>query len=256
MVPETFAYFQAAAQQATFVAALTASSTLAFEAAMRGYAGSSIERFLRWATGEDEPRAHSRPVRDRVDVALAHTHQSFGEADELVQRQYLSRGYRIEGNDGAGDSLARNRPKHVIVARRGGQAVGTITLGLDSPAGLLVEESNRQPIEKARAEGKRLGEVVRLAVDDAASSRSKAVLAALFNAAHGLMVLHRLDDTYIEVNPRHVPFYRRALCFEVAGEPSVCPRVGAPSVLLRLPVIALSQKISQIEGALASFPTS
>jgi hypothetical protein len=42
----------------------------------------------------------------------------------------------------------------------------------------------------------------------------------------------------------------------VAGEPSVCPRVGAPSVLLRLPVNELTNKISEIEGALASFPTS
>ena len=256
MAPETLASLQAAAQHTTFVAALTASSTLAFEAAMRGYAGSSIEKFVRWATGDDEPRAQSRTVRDRVYVAFAHTRQTLREADELVQRQYLSRGYRVEGNEAADNSPAPNRPRHVILARRSGQVVGTITLGLDSPAGLLVEESNRQPIEAARAEGKRLGEVVRLAVDDAASSRSKAVLASLFNAAHGLMVLHRLDDTYIEVNPRHVPFYRRALCFKVAGEPSVCPRVGAPSVLLQLPVNELSQKISQLEGALASFPTS
>jgi hypothetical protein len=223
---------------------------------MRGYAGSSIEKFVRWATGEDEPREQPRPIRDRVDVALAHTHQSFREADELVQRQYLSRGYRVSGNEATDDLPARVRPRHVILARRGGQVVGTITLGLDSPAGLLVEESNRRPIEAARADGKRIGEVVRLAVDDAFSSRSKAVLASLFNAAHGLMVLHKLDDTYIEVNPRHVPFYRRALCFRVAGEPTVCPRVGAPSVLLRLPVSELSQKISQLEGALASFPTS
>ena len=256
MVPETLASLQAAAQQATFVAALTASSTLAFEAAMRGYAGSSIEKFLRWAIGEDEPRERPRPVGDRIDVALAHTRQSFREADALVERQYLSRGYRVDRNEATDDSPALNRPRHVILARRSGQVVGTITLGLDSPAGLLVEESNRQPIEAARAEGKRLGEVVRLAVDDAASSRSKAVLASLLNAAHGLMVLHKLDSTYIEVNPRHVPFYRRALCFKVAGEPSVCPRVGAPSVLLRLPVRELSQKISQLEGALASFPTS
>jgi hypothetical protein len=254
MGPESLATLQAAAQQATFVAALTASSTLAFEAAMRGYAGSSIEKFLRWATGEDEPPAQPRPLR--VDVAFAYTRQAMREADELVQRQYLSRGYRVEENGASDDSTSRARPKHVIVARRGSETVGTITLGLDSPAGLLVEESNREPIEAARADGKRLGEVVRLAVSDPGSTRSKPVLASLFNAAHGLMVLHKLDDTYIEVNPRHVPFYRRALCFQVAGEPSVCPRVGAPSVLLRLPVRDLSDKISQLEGALASFPTS
>jgi hypothetical protein len=245
MLPETFTSLTAAAQQATFVAALSASSTLAFEAAMRGYAGSSIDKLLRWATGVDEPRKAPPVVRDQVDVALARTHQSLREADELVHRQYLSRGYRCQGSEAADDPPSRNRPSHVI-----------LTLGLDSPAGLLVEEANRQPIVGARAEGKRLGEVVRLAVDDATSLSSKAVLATLFNAAHGLMVLHRLDDTYIEVNPRHVPFYQRALCFKVAGEPSVCPRVGAPSVLLRLPVNELSQKISQIEGALASFPTT
>jgi hypothetical protein len=254
MVPETLASLQAAAQQATFVAALTASSTLAFEAAMRGYAGSSIEKLLRWATGEDEPEQARRPVRDQVEVAFAHTRESLRETDELVQRQYLSRGYRVWGSETADALPAPNRPKHVILARRDGRAVGTVTLGLDSPAGLLVEESSRQPIAAARAEGKRIGEVVRFAVDE--PSNSKTVLAALFNALHGLMVLHRLDDAYIEVNPRHVSFYRRAFCFKVAGETGVCPRVGAPSVLLRLPVNELSAKISQLEGALASFPTS
>lgn len=255
MVSETLASLQAAAQHATFVAALTASSTLAFEAAMRGYAGSSIEKLLRWATGEDEPWHERRPARDGIDVAFAHTQRALREADELVQRQYLSRGYRLPGN-AADASAAVSRPRHVIVARRDGETVGTITLGLDSAAGLLVEEANRQPIEAARAEGRRLGEVVRLAVDDAAGAGSKAVLATLFNAAHGLMVLHELDDTYIEVNPRHMPFYRRALCFQVAGEPTVCPRVGAPSVLLRLPVDDLSDKISRLEDAIASFPAS
>jgi hypothetical protein len=254
MVPETVASLTAAAQHATFVAALTASSTLAFEAAMRGYAGSSIEKLLRWATGEDEPSERQRPLRDPVDVAFAHTREALRETEELVQRQYLSRGYRVWGNETVDDLPARVRPKHVILARKAGRAVGTVTLGLDSGAGLLVEESAPQPIAAARAEGKRLGEVVRLAVDE--PSDSKTVLAALFNALHGLMVLHRLDDAYIEVNPRHVAFYRRAFCFKVAGETSVCPRVGAPSVLLRLPVNELSEKISELEGALASFPTS
>lgn len=243
MVPETFASLTAAAQQATFVAALTASSTLAFEAAMRGYAGSSLEKLVRWATGEDEVR-----------VAFAHTRECLRETDDLVRRQYLSRGYWVRGTEVEKEPPAHCRPCHVIVARRGDRAVGTVTLGLDSKAGLLVEESSPQPIAMARAEGKRVGEVVRLAVDEA--SNSKSILAALFNALHGLMVLHRLDDAYIEVNPRHVSFYRRAFCFKIAGEPSVCPRVGAPSVLLRLPVNELSAKISQLESALASFPTS
>jgi hypothetical protein len=56
------------------------------------------------------------------------------------------------------------------------------------------------------------------------------------------------------VNPRHVAFYRRALCFEVEGEERVCPRVGAPSLLLRMRVANLTSKIGQLEKALVDFP--
>jgi hypothetical protein len=47
-----------------------------------------------------------------------------------------------------------------------------------------------------------------------------------------------ITDMFIEVNPRHVPFYRRAFGFRVAAPERTCPRVLAPSVLLRLEVDA------------------
>ena len=46
--------------------------------------------------------------------------------------------------------------------------------------------------------------------------------------------LHRCTDILIEVNPRHVRFYRSMLGFEVLGPERTCPRVNAPAVLLRL----------------------
>src|SRR6266571_5297878 len=60
--------------------------------------------------------------------------------------------------------------------------------------------------------------------------------------AHGLMALHELSDVFIEVNPRHAAFYHRALCFAVAGVEKKCPRVAAPSMLLRLTVADLTHK--------------
>jgi len=67
-------------------------------------------------------------------------------------------------------------------------------------------------------------------------------------------IANRIDDVFIEVNPRHVSFYRRTLCFKVAGEPKECPRVGAPSVLLRLTIADLTNKIGTLERAIADFP--
>jgi hypothetical protein len=229
-VLESIASLSGAAQHALFVAALTASSSLAFEAAVRGYRGA--------------PPPPSRGV----SVALAHSDEALAEAEALVREQYRWRGYDFDG-DGAAPAK-RRRPGHVIVAQEDGRLIGTLTLGLDSRAGLLVEESHAEAIAAARAAGRRIGEVVRFAVREAADSRK--ALAALFHAAHGLSTIHRLDELYIEVNPRHVAFYRRALCFQVAAEERICPRVGAPSVLMRLPLRALSEKIGQIELALAT----
>lgn len=226
---ESIVSLSGAAQQALMLAALTASSSLAFEAAVRGYR-----------------RAPPPPERG-LEVTLAHTDADRLAADALVREQYRWRGYDCSVPDAY---LERHRPGHVIVAREDGRIVGTLTLGLDSRAGLLVEASHAEAVGAARATGRRLGEVVRFAAREAADSRK--VLARLFHAAHGLSSVHRLDELFIEVNPRHVGFYRRALCFEVAAAERICPRVGAPSVLMRLPLQRLSEKIGQIELALGA----
>lgn len=226
---ESILSLSGAAQQALFLAALTASSSLAFDAAVRGYRG-----------------APPRPAGG-LEVSLAHGEADLAAADALVREQYRWRGYDCSAPNAY---LERRRPGHVILAREDDRVVGTLTLGLDSSAGLLVEESHAEAVATARASGRRLGEVVRFAAREAADSRK--VIARLFHAAHGLSSIHRLDDLFIEVNPRHVAFYRRALCFQVAAEERICPRVGAPSVLMRLPLQRLSEKIGQIELALAS----
>ena len=231
---ESITSFTAVAQQAAFIAALTASSSIAFEAAVRGCRIPAVRRL------------------PRVEVSLAHSHEALMEAGAIVREQYRGRGYHFRDDTTAEAHRGARRPAHVILARDEGRLVGTLTLGLDSHAGLRVEESHPEAVAAARADGRRLGELVRFAVREAANARS--VLAAIFNAAHGLSTVHRLDDLYIEVNPRHVGFYRRALCFQVAAEERVCPRVGAPSVLMRLALQDLSEKIGVLETALDAAP--
>jgi hypothetical protein len=225
-------------------------SSEAFEAAIKGYNTGSIARLVdrrRTAVSDlfDDPQ--------QIDLRVAKSLQERQEAEELVYRQYSSRGYSVaEPGSQPRPTRGEARRESVIVARIGGTAVGTVTVGIDSPNGLLVDDGNRENIDPMRRRGMRLGEVVRLAVDQQFDSRR--VLAALFNAAHGVMEANRLDHVFIEVNPRHVGFYRRALCFEVEGQEKLCPRVGAPSLLLRMKVSNLSSKIGQLEKALADFP--
>jgi hypothetical protein len=226
-------------------------SSTAFEAAIKGYTIGNIARLLDRRRNAKAGHLFDEP--DAIELSVAKSYRERDEAEDLVFRQYSSRGYQVaEPGSEPHAPRSRARRESVVIARSAGRVVGTVTVGIDSPNGLLVDEGSRERVDTFRARGHRLGEVVRLAVDPAADSRC--VLAALFNAAHGVMEANRLDHVFIEVNPRHVSFYERALCFEVEGEERMCPRVQAPSLLLRMRVANLTSKIGHLERALADFP--
>lgn len=226
-------------------------SSAAFEAAIKGYSKTSIAKLL-----DRRKRAVASDLFDgleEIELSVAKSYHERQEAEQLVYRQYCARGFTV-AEPGSQPTVSRieARRESVIMARIGGRVVGTMTVGIDSPNGLLVDEANRESVDPLREQGLRLGEVVRFALDRDVDSRR--VLAALFNAAHGIMEANRLHHVFIEVNPRHVAFYRRAFCFKVVGEEKCCPRVGAPSILLRMCVADFSSKIGQLEKAIAEFP--
>ena len=58
-----------------------------------------------------------------------------------------------------------------------------------------------------------------------------------------------ITDILVEVNPRHATFYRKVFGFVVAGAETICPRVNAPAVLLRLDLIDLDLRNGLYAGA-------
>ena len=115
-----------------------------------------------------------------------------------------------------------------------------MTLCLDNEeSGLPADENFRDKLDTLRVQGRRLCEPSRLAIDKGVSKR---VFAALIHIsyiyAHNI---HGFTDYVIEVNPRHVVFYKRMLGFKDFGGERECTRVGAPAVLLRLDAKRLAQ---------------
>jgi hypothetical protein len=163
-----------------------------------------------------------------IRVAIARDPVQLDSCASLIAKRYGWRGYDVP------EPIIDNPSYFTIFASSAeGQILGTLTLGLDSAAGLMADEMYQAEVDAARFAGSRVAELVRLAVD--VCPEAKEVLASLLHMAYLCgRIIHGVTDTFIEVNPRHVSYYVRLFGFEVAGSPKTCPRVNAPAVLLRL----------------------
>lgn len=154
-------------------------------------------------------------------------------AEELVRRRYAWRGYQVSSVQSPDTAASATPPRIVLLAESAGRMVGTLTVRPDATHGLLAEGTYADEIAGMRRDGHRIGELVKLAVEEGADW--KAVLDSLVQSAYMITrVVLALTDVVIEVNPRHVRFYQRVFGFVVAASERVCERVGAPAVLLRL----------------------
>ncbi|MEE4235212.1 MAG: hypothetical protein V2I51_00680 [Anderseniella sp.] len=184
----------------------------------------------------------TRVSRQEFKVRLATNEDRRKSASMLIEKMYSWRGYET-------DNLNRDPNRITLVAHQENQVAGTITLGLDSDKGLVVDELYKAEIDALRARGRKIAELTKLAVDENAASKS--VLAALFHIAFIYAFhIHKFTDFVIEVNPRHVLFYKRMLGFNLIGEERMCPRVGAPAVLLHLDLDYIDRKITELGGSL------
>lgn len=173
-------------------------------------------------------------------VRLANSEDRRKSASLLIQKMYDWRGYDT-------DALKHDPNKITLAVYQEDKVVGTMSLGMDSPQGMVVDQLYKQEADQLRAEGRTLCDITRLAVDH--DIKSKSVLAALFHMAfiYGHNINHA-TDFLIEVNPRHVLFYERMMGFEPFGEEKTCPRVNAPAVLMRLDATYADEQIIRYGG--------
>jgi hypothetical protein len=176
----------------------------------------------------------------KIRAADSSGHRS--SASILINRMYATRGYATS------PLPDRDVPDRItLTASDHDDVMGTISIGFDSEIGLLCDDLYREEINLLRAQGWRICEFTKLAMDSVV--RSKRVLASLFHVAyiyaHRIKGFHRL---LIEVNPRHVRYYQRMLGFEVAGGKRMNRRVNAPAVLMMLDFNHAHDEIGRIGG--------
>lgn len=176
-------------------------------------------------------------------VRLADSDGQRSRVSMLVNRMYAWRGYHA----GSATESARRPNEITLEASYGQRLYSTLTLRLDGPDGLAADGLYGEIVDEQRLQGKRLCELTRLAADPRYSS--KEILASLIHLSYiYARLMHGCTDAYIEVNPRHVAFYQRMLGFRRAGPERTCARVGAPAVLMHLPIDHMQEQIRLLAG--------
>jgi hypothetical protein len=190
----------------------------------------------------DETDAHELDVDERTfQIRLANTETVRSHASSLIHRMYASRGYTVN------NPLQENPHRVTMTISEEDKVIGTITLGIDSPSGLLADEIFKDEVDAYRARGRKVCELTKLAFDP--TTRSKTALASLFHIIFiYLRRVQKCTDIFIEVNPRHRRFYERMLGFRKHGPKRMNPRVNAPAYLLCVETDYVEEQIQKMGG--------
>ena len=181
-------------------------------------------------------------------IRLAGSLQVRWDAGSLVEQRYAGKGYRTSATPASPNVCT-------FAAYDEGRLAGTVSLRLDSTDGLAADEIYGQEIDTLRGAGHRVCEFTRLAVD--VSRVSKPVLAGLFHTVYLYATkLRNFDFVVIEVNPRHVAYYRKALGFKAIGTERHNPRVQAPAVLMGMSFEEIADHLHRHVGTAGRAPKS
>jgi len=203
-----------------------------------GFASASFEDCVSdYSDNIDRMTIHERSFGIRV----ADTEEGRNRASMLINKMYAWRGYQ-------GTHRLDDNPNQITLsAVERGEVFGTVTLGVDSPMGILADEVFKDHIDTYRARGARICEISKLAFDP--TVRSKAALGSLFHILYIYAThMYNCTDAFIEINPRHRRYYETMLGFQTQSGVRMNPRVNAPAHLLWLSLDYMGQQIERLGG--------
>lgn len=187
-----------------------------------------------------DPAVHEERISEKIfKLRFAQQDEVFNNASMLVQKRYAWRGMPKA-------QLAKHPNRITILTFHQEKIVGTVTVGYDSEEGLLADEFYKPEVDALRAQGRRIGELSKLAIDE--NIGSKQLLASLIHIAYLYGVIHECTDAIFDIVPHHKAFYEKMLGVRQIGEEKISKRVHLPVILVHLELEYMRQKIEELGG--------
>lgn len=185
-------------------------------------------------------------------IKIANTLEEREAAFRLAYQIYLEKGYiKNNGNEWMIQPYDNN-PETVIliVLDSQKQVAGSLTLVFSETTKLPAEKIYLEEIAALKRKSEKMVEISRLVINPSYRN-SKEVMNLLFNY---LMIYSQYVKNYtslvIQVNPRHVCYYKTLLKFDEIGAQKACPSVqNAPAVLLHLPLARCHSEITRCNSS-------
>lgn len=180
-------------------------------------------------------RMAETPV-DRFQVRVATTLEDFHAASLLVHSAYVYQGIEsVRSSELRLDDWRRRAHSHVLVAYEGEQLVGTMTVVMDSDAGLPLDKDYPGALNAMRQQGARIVEYSAYAIVERCWHAGVSNLLCI--AANALMIKTLFaSHAVVGVHPRVAPYYRAVFNFHELARPK-------QHATLRAPVIGLMQEM-------------
>ncbi len=177
-------------------------------------------------------RLHDLPHGDH-SVRLARSIEDLSAAFRLIHVGYAYLGIEgVEANPYRMTDQHILPESHVLCAMSDGMLVGTITLTLDSPAGLPLDH-DYDAVEALRSPTRRLAEIGSFVVVKRCWNNGVAQFLAAC-AARLAFAFHNVTDLVIGVHPKTIPFYAAVWGFDRLAAPKQHASLAAPVVGLHV----------------------
>lgn len=198
---------------------------------------SAVSGALRNATNRIENETVLLPNKGNKLIAkCVNSRESLEKVFRLAYDVYSEKGYAFQHETKMETSVfdANDKTLILMVENDKNEIIGSMSLYYDDGKLLPADSIFNEELNSLRNQGIKFAEVSRFVVRQD-YQHQKDILISLINTIfiHAFRIM-KIDEFVIEVNPRHVDYYKKLLGFVQFGNVKECPRVNnAPAVLLR-----------------------
>jgi hypothetical protein len=207
---------------------------------------SAISQALGAIARVEPGEARTRAPAAAIEIRQAGSASELEEVYRLTHDAYVEREYcrpRPDGRLVHYPHLEGIPETIVLIALLDGRVVGSVSVTLDGPRGLHVDQDFGDTCDAVRREGVRVCAAWRIVTRRSLRGERRVVMAlikATFSTAFGRLACRAMLCSF---NPRHEGFYRRACGMEtIARRDSTRGLYNAPAVLMRVDADRLPER--------------